>query len=144
MDLHDSLTASHGVVVHVGVEKGKAPRNKRFHLAGVKLITHADFERSGNDSDVFPAGVEVRINAETIGHLQTNGEVAGGSGGVAFEHRELRARAHDRRGRSPRNGIRSESVGFVRSMVCGCADWPRRPSERTGQSECKQKESFHD
>ena len=90
MDLHDSLAASHGVVVHVGVEKGKAAGNERFHLVDFKLIAHADFERSGNNGDVFPAGVEVGVNAEAIGHLQANREVAGGSGWVAFKHRELR------------------------------------------------------
>src|SRR5260370_33266913 len=64
VDLHDSLTASHGVVVHVGVEKGKAPGNERFHLVGVKLIAHADFERSGNNGDVFTAAAVVRVKAE--------------------------------------------------------------------------------
>src|SRR5580700_5984751 len=47
VDLHYGFSGGHGVVVHVGVEEGKAAGNKDFHLAGVKLIAHADFERPG-------------------------------------------------------------------------------------------------
>src|SRR5580658_1730453 len=46
MDLHNGFSGGDGVVVHVGVEESKAPGSESFHLAGVKLIAHADFERS--------------------------------------------------------------------------------------------------
>jgi hypothetical protein len=76
VDLHDSLSASHGIVMHVGIEKGKAPCSERFHLVGIELIAHADFERPGNDRDVFPLRVPMGSDAEPIRHLQANGKVA--------------------------------------------------------------------
>jgi hypothetical protein len=57
VDLHYSFSAGHGVVVHVGIEKSKAPSRERFHLVVIKVIAHPDFERPGNDSDVFPLRV---------------------------------------------------------------------------------------
>src|SRR4029077_8118297 len=80
MDLHDSFSTRHCEVVHVRIEKGKAPGGERFHLVSVKFIAHADFERPGNDGDVFPLRVPMRSDAEPIRHLQSNGEIAGGSG----------------------------------------------------------------
>ena len=47
------FSAGHDVVVHVGIEKGKASGNERFHLVGIKVIAHTNFERPGNDCDVL-------------------------------------------------------------------------------------------
>ena len=121
MDLDNGFSASHGVVVHVGVEKGKAPGSERVHLVGVKLIAHADFERPRNDRDVFSVRVKMGRDAEPIRHLQANREVAGRGGWVAFEHGKLRTRTHNGRCRPPGNGIRGECVFFVRMIVRG--DW---------------------
>ena|SRR5689334_14157765 len=54
VDLNDGFSASHGEMVHVGIEKGETAGNERFHFASVELIAHADFECAGNDRDVFP------------------------------------------------------------------------------------------
>ena len=97
MDLHDRFSAGHGEVVHVGVEKGKAPGYERFHLVRLKLIAHAEFERPGNDRDVFSVRVKVGRDAEPVRHLQANREVAGGGGWVAFEHGKLCAGTHNGR-----------------------------------------------
>jgi len=45
VDLYDGLSASHGEVVHVGVEKRKAPSGERGHLVGFEFIAHANFEQ---------------------------------------------------------------------------------------------------
>jgi len=92
VDLHDSFSASHGVVVHVGVKKSKAPGSERFHFVGVEFIAHPDFEGPGNDRDVFPLRVPMGRDAKPIRHLQANREVTGRGGWVAFEHSELRTR----------------------------------------------------
>src|SRR6516225_1177261 len=104
VDLHNSFSGGHRIVVHVGVEEGKASGNESFHLAGVKLIAHADFECSGNDRDVFPVRVPMGRDTEPIGHLQANREVAGRAGWVAFEYGKLRTRTHNGRCRAPGNG----------------------------------------
>jgi hypothetical protein len=54
VDLHDGFSHSHRIVVHVGIEKSKAASNEGFHLVGVKLVAHANFEGSRNDGDVLP------------------------------------------------------------------------------------------
>ena len=54
VDLHNGFSASHGEVVHVGIEKSKTPGDECFHLVGVELISHTDFECAGNDGHVFP------------------------------------------------------------------------------------------
>ena len=54
MNLHNGFSAGHSVVVHLGIEKGKASRDERFHLVRVELIPHPDFERARDDRDVFP------------------------------------------------------------------------------------------
>jgi hypothetical protein len=144
VDLHDGFSASHGVVVHVRVEKGKAPGNERFHLVGVKIISHPDFERPGDDRDVFPLRVPMGRDAEAIRHLQANCEVAAGGGGVAFEHGELRTRAHDRRRRPPGNGIRGERIFFVRMIVRGTGEKQPRPSEQSSHYKCKEQVTLHD
>ena len=122
MDLHDRFSASHGEMVHVRIEKGKAPGSERFHLIGVELISHPDFEGPRDDRDVFPLRVPMGCDAKAIRHLQSNGEVAAGGGWVAFEHGKLRARAHHRRRRPPGNGIRCECIFFVRTIVRGAGD----------------------
>jgi hypothetical protein len=71
-DLYNGFSASHGVVAHVGVEKGKAPGYERAHLVAVKFIPHPDFEPPGDDSDVFPLRVPMGRDALAIGHLQAN------------------------------------------------------------------------
>ena len=69
VDLYDSFSASHGVVVHVGVEKCKASGGERGHLVGFEFIAHPDFEGPGNDRDVFALRVEMGRDAEAIWHL---------------------------------------------------------------------------
>src|SRR5580704_15737666 len=69
VDLYDGLSASHSEVVHVRVKKGKATGRECSHFVGFELIPHADFERSGNDRDVFAIRVPMRGNAEPIRHL---------------------------------------------------------------------------
>jgi len=69
MDLDNGFSAGHGIVVHVGVEKREAPGDEHFHLVGIKLVAHANFERSGNDRDVFSVRVPVGRDAEPIRHL---------------------------------------------------------------------------
>ena len=69
MNLDNGFSGGHGIVVHVGIEKGKAPGNERFHLVGVKLVAHANFERSGNDRHVFSVWVPMGSDAEPIRHL---------------------------------------------------------------------------
>ena len=54
VNLHDGFSASHGEVVHVGIEKGKAPGSERLHFVALKFVPHPQFERSGDDGDVFP------------------------------------------------------------------------------------------
>jgi len=58
VDLHNGFSAGHGVVVHVGIEKGKASGNECFHLVGIKVIAHTNFERPGNDCDVSLFGCQ--------------------------------------------------------------------------------------
>src|SRR6266853_6785923 len=99
VNLHDGFSASHGEVVHVRVEKGKAPGNERLHFVRLELIAHPEFERSGDDRDVFPLRVPMGRNAEPIRHLQATCEVAAGRGWVTLEHGELRARTDYRRRR---------------------------------------------
>ena len=102
-----------------GIKKGKAPGSECFHLVGLELITHSEFEGPGNDCDVFPFRVKMRRDAEPIRHLQANGEVASRGSGVPFEHGKLRPRAHNGRCRAPRNRVGSECVFFVRVIVRG-------------------------
>ncbi len=127
VDLHNGFSGGHGIVVHVGVEESKASGNESFHLAGVKLIAHADFERPGNDRDVFPVGVPMGRDTEPIRHLQANREVAGRCSWVTFEYGELRTRTHNRRRWPPRNGFRRESIFFVSVIVRGTGEKPAPP-----------------
>ena len=77
MNLNDCFSAGHGEVVHVGVEKGEASGSERFHLVGIKLVAHAEFECPRNDRDVFSVWVPMGGDSEPIGHLQADREVAG-------------------------------------------------------------------
>src|SRR5215470_11695577 len=135
VDLHNGFSGSHSIVVHVRVEESKAPGNERFHLAGVKFIAHADFERPGNDRDVFPVRVTMGRDTEPIRHLQTNREVAGRGRWVAFEYGKLRTRTHNGRCRPPGNRIRGECVFFVRLLMRGAGE--HQPHPREYSSHCK-------
>src|SRR5438046_5897816 len=127
VNLYDGFSTSHGEVVHVGIEKGKAAGSERFRLVGLELIAHSESEGPGNDSDVFPFRMKMRRDAEPVRHLQANGEVAGRGGWVAFEHGELRTRSHHWRRRPPGNGIRGECIFFVRTIVRGTGEKQTRP-----------------
>src|SRR5512137_2384471 len=129
VDLHNGFPGGHGVVVHVGVEESKAPGAERFHLAGIKLIAHADFERPGNDRDVFPVRVPMGRDTEPVRHLQANRETAGRGSWVALEYGKLRTRTHNGRCRPPGNRIRGECVLFVRVIVRGAGECQPRPRE---------------
>src|SRR5882762_3426847 len=69
VDLHNRFSASHREVMHVGIEKRKAPGGERFHLVCFELIPHSEFELSGNYRHVFPVRMPVRRDAESIRHL---------------------------------------------------------------------------
>src|SRR5580765_3653939 len=144
VDLYDGLSASHGEVVHVGVEKRKAPSDERGHLVGFEFIAHANFERARNDGDVFSVRVPMGRDAEPIRHLQANREVARGGGWVAFQDGELRAGTHHWRRRTPWNGIRGERICFVRVIMCGTGEGQPRPRENSSHCKCKGQVSFHD
>ena len=63
MYLHDDLSAGHGVVMHIGVEKGKTTGGKCRHLACVKVIAHSHLEGAFEHSDIFTKGMKVRRDA---------------------------------------------------------------------------------
>src|SRR5712672_2655916 len=144
VNLHDGFSASHGEVVHVGIEKGKAPGSERLHFVGFELIAHSKLERSGDDGDVFPVWMPMGRNAEPIRHLQANCKVTAGRGWVTLEYGELRARANDRRRRTPRDGLRGKRVFFVRMIVRGAGEKQTRPSEQSSHCNCKEHVTFHD
>ena len=91
MDLYDGLPVSHSEVVHVRVKKRKASGWEGIHGFGVKGISHPDFEGSGDDRDVFPLRMPMGSDAESVRHLQANGEGTCRGGRVALEHGKLRA-----------------------------------------------------
>ena len=72
MDLHHDLSAGHRVVVHAGIEKSKTAGSEGGHFFVLNIISHSNFERSGNDSDVFPLGMPVGCDPVSVGHLQTH------------------------------------------------------------------------
>jgi len=143
MDLDNGFSRGHGVVVHVGVEEGKAPSNENVHLAGVKLIAHADFERPGDDRDVFPARVPMRRDTEPIRHLQANRKIASRGSWVTFEYGKLRTWTYNGRCRPPGDGIRCECVFFVRVIVRGADECQPRPREYPSHCKCEKQVSFH-
>ena len=113
VDLHDRFSLSHGVVVHVGSRKAKLPATKVFIL----LASNSSPIPTLNVPEMMVTFSRLRVpmgrDAEPIRHLQANGVVAAGSGWVALEHRKLRAWTHNRRRRTPGNGLRGEYVLFV-------------------------------
>src|ERR1700733_2826990 len=105
-------------MMHVGIEKGETTGRESSHLAFVEVVPHSNLEGPGDDSDVFPLGMPMRCDAVSIGHLQAHRVITTGSGGVALENRELRARSHERRCRTVWNCIRRESMSFRGSGLC--------------------------
>ena len=108
----------------LGSRNAKLPAMNAFIFVGVEFIAHADFERSGDDRDVFAVRVPMGRDAEAIRHLQANREVAGGGARVAFEYGKLRAGTYDWRRRAPGNGVRREWVLLVRIIVRGDGEKP--------------------
>jgi hypothetical protein len=143
VDLDNGFSASHGVVVHVGIEKSKATGRERGHFVDFEFITHANLERTGNDRDVFALRVKMRRDAETVRHLQANREVAGGGGWVAFEYGELRARTNNGWRRSPGNSIRRERVSLMRVSLRNRGDKLARPGEKSSYCENQEHVSLH-
>ena len=89
MNLDHGLSGSGGIVMHAGIQVSEAASPEAHHLAGIELISHADFERARKDGDVLPVRMGMRSDPVTVRHFQANGEVARGSHGVAFENGQL-------------------------------------------------------
>jgi len=77
VDLHNGFSRSHGIVVHVGVEKGKAPGRERFHGVGVEGVSHAEKEGALFHFDRLIRWVEVRWDAIAIRKRKFDGEWGG-------------------------------------------------------------------
>src|SRR5207245_611981 len=102
----------------LGSRKAKLPAMNAFILSVSKLSPMPTLNVPAM-MVTFSLWMPMWRDAEPIGHFQANCEVTCGGGRVAFEHGELRAWAHDRRRRPPRNGIGSECVCFVRMIIRG-------------------------
>src|SRR6266852_7418588 len=73
MNLDCRFSAHHGVVVHAGIQKGKAAGGEAHHFALIELVAHANFDRSCDHSDVLAPGMPMRSNLVSIRSLQTDG-----------------------------------------------------------------------
>ena len=110
VDLDDSRSGSGGVVVHGGIEVREASRRETRHLAGVELITHADFERARQHGHVLAVGVSVRCDLVTVRHFEADSEIAGRSHGIAFKNSEFGSRWQERRNGTEFNLVGSKGV----------------------------------
>ena len=71
MDLYHGRAVSHCVVLHVGIEESKTACGEGCHLLRLKNISHSNFERSGDDRDVFPQRMPVgRLSQDLIGRYK--------------------------------------------------------------------------
>ena len=119
VDLHDGLAASHGVVVHVGVQEGERAGNESVHSVGFELVAHTQLERSRDYRDILPQRVEMGSDPVAVGHLQTHGVFTARSAGIAFEHGKLGARIQEWRSRAEGHLIGSEAVPRRPAGCCG-------------------------
>src|ERR1700722_14341718 len=62
VDLHHNIAAGHRVVVHVGIEIGKAARGKTQHAALVEVVAHANFECPRNHSHILAVRMPMRCD----------------------------------------------------------------------------------
>src|SRR5690349_17777053 len=88
----------------------------------------------------------MRRDPVTGRHFQSDGIVAAGSRRVAVDHRELSARRHKWRWRSPLNAVRSECVvcvGHVRRAVGSSVIILAGPEEQGCQRKSDTEASFH-
>src|SRR5262252_1171786 len=144
MYLHDNLSAGHGIVMHVRVEKSKTASGKGRHLACVKVIAHAHLECAFEHSDILAKGMKVRWDAVPVRHFQTHCEVPRCCGGIAFKHSKLCTGREERRCGTPGNGVGSQRVALlVRTGVGGSCEELLRACEQGDGRQCEIERTFH-
>src|ERR1039458_9437655 len=72
VDLNDRIAHAHRVMVHVGVEIGKAACWEEHHLALIELISHSDFEVTRNHSNILALGVPMGSDSVAVRHLDAD------------------------------------------------------------------------
>src|ERR1700720_2090427 len=129
--------------MHFGIEIGETAGRESAHLAFVKVISHSDFEGSGDDRDVFPLRMPMGRDAISVRHLQTNGIIATRCTGIALKHSQLRARPHERRRWTERNRIGREGMFFRSGGLSTSREVKTRSAQESQQRNRKEPASFH-
>jgi hypothetical protein len=144
VDLYHDLAGSHCIVVHIGIEESKTAGGEGCHLGRLKNISHSNFERSGDDRDVFPQGMLVGRDPVSVRHLHTHGIFTAGGARVALEYSELCAGGYKWWRRTPWNGVRGKYVAFVRLVRSDLRGKGKTsPAQQSSQCEGQVHASFH-
>lgn len=147
VDLHDGFAASHGVVVHVGVEKGERAGREGAHFVDFELVAHAELEGAGDDGNVLAERMEVRSDTVSVGHLQADGVLTAGGSGVTFQNRELRAGIEERRNWAEGDLVGCKRVPGWGGLIDGGTGVARSEVDHTTKQSCdcksKVQNAFH-